>query len=405
MKKCLALFPLILFLFIALSTATKPSAEYHINEQVFATSSSGGITEDEINNEIASQLNDLDFSELDKVINNFSIGQASIFGEGSFVDKIFKLLSGEFDTGQGLFKSIINVFLNGLVDLLPIMSLIIAISLIGNMIQGLQPSSNGKSLSNIIHFVSYGVVVVLVLSIVIKMIALTTNTLTTIQNQMNAIFPILLTLLTAIGGTSSAALYQPAMGILTNGIINLFTYVLLPIFIFSIVFSVVSNLSNTVKLDKFTSFFNSTYKWMIGLIFTIFSAFLSLQGITAGTIDGISIRTTKYAIRSYVPIVGSYISDGMGLILASSNLIKNTVGAGGLLLMLASLLAPLIEMIIFMLALKLIAGIIEPLGNRQIANFISSLSKSMVLLIALLFGVAFVYFIMLGLIVSSANIT
>ena len=177
------------------------------------------------------------------------------------------------------------------------------------MLQGLKPSNSGKSISNIIHFVTYGIIVVLVLSIVVKMVGLTTNTVQTIKAQMDAIFPILLTFLTAIGGTVSTSVYQPAMALLTGTIMNLFTYVLLPIFIFSVVFSIVSNLSNTVKLDKFTSFFNSSYKWLTGLIFTVFTAFISVQGITAGSIDGISIRTAKFAIKSYVPILGSYLSE------------------------------------------------------------------------------------------------
>ena len=94
----------------------------------------------------------------------------------------------------------------------------------------------------------------------------------------------------------------------------------------------------------------------------------------------------------------------MSLILASSTLIKNAVGATGLLLLVATIISPLMQLIMFMLVLKLIAGIVEPLGNSQIANFVSSLSKSMTLLIALIIGVAFIYFIMLGLVMCSANI-
>ena len=126
--------------------------------------------------------------------------------------------------------------------------------------------------------------------------------------------------------------------------------------------------------------------------------------MAASSVDGISIRTAKYAIRSYVPILGGYLSDGMGVILASSNLIKNAIGMGGLLLMLSSVLSPLVELILFMLALKLVAGIVQPLGSKQIADFVSSISKSMVLLIVLLVGVAFIYFILLGLVMCSANI-
>ncbi len=400
MKKFLAL---VFCLFILFCPTIGKYTSYATSNEEISESTDEDYSE-ELEEEINEQLEDLDFSSLEDILNALTNGQINIFGGTSFVEKLQKLISGEFDNNQSLWSSIISIFFENLLGLLPIVSLIIAIALIGSMLQGLKPSNSGKSISNIIHFVTYGIIVVLVLSIVVKMVGLTTNTVQTIKAQMDAIFPILLTFLTAIGGTVSTSVYQPAMALLTGTIMNLFTYVLLPIFIFSVVFSIVSNLSNTVKLDKFTSFFNSSYKWLTGLIFTVFTAFISVQGITAGSIDGISIRTAKFAIKSYVPILGSYLSDGMGIILASSNLIKNAVGATGLFLLLATIISPLIELILFMLILKLVAGIIEPLGNKQIANFISSLSKSMVLLIALIIGVAFIYFITIGLVMCSANI-
>lgn len=398
MKKLIAL---VFCLFIIFCPTISKYSTFATNSEEIETDEDYS---EELEEEINNQLEDLDFSSLEDILNSFTNGQINIFGGSSFIEKLQKLITGEFDDNQNLWSSIFSIFFDNLLGLLPIISLIIAISLIGSMLQGLKPNNNGKSISNVIHFVTYGIVVVLILSIVVKMVGLTTNTIQSIKSQMDAIFPILLTLLTAIGGTVSTSVYQPAMALLTGTIMNLFTYVLLPIFIFSIVFNVVSNLSNTVKLDKFTSFFYSSYKWLTGLIFTVFTAFLSVQGITAGSIDGISIRTAKFAIKSYVPILGSYLSDGMGIILASSNLIKNAVGATGLFLLLATIISPLIELILFMLILKFVAGIIEPLGNKQIANFISSLSKSMTLLIALIIGVGFIYFITLGLVMCSANI-
>ena len=80
------------------------------------------------------------------------------------------------------------------------------------------------------------------------------------------------------------------------------------------------------------------------------------------------------------------------------------MGVAGLFMLIATILSPLIELILIMLALKLIAGIIEPLGNKQVANLASSLSKSVVLLIVLIIGISFAYFIMLGLVMCSANI-
>lgn len=390
---------LITLLLLVLSLTLPSTATYAEDSQTIEED-----LEEELGQEINNQLGNLDLSSLEDILNSLTDGELAIFGSNSFIGKLQDLINGNFEDGTSLWSALLNLFFENILSLLPIISIIIAVSLLGSMIQGLKPANNGKSISNIIHFVTYGVIVVLVLSITVKMVTLTTNTMQSMKSQMDAIFPLLLTLLTAVGGTTSTSVYQPAMAMLSGLIMNLFTYVLLPIFIFSVVFSVVSNLSNNVKLDKFTSFFNSTYKWLIGLIFTVFTAFLSIQGITAGSIDGISIRTARYAIRSYIPILGSYISDGMGLILVSSNLIKNAVGATGLFLLLATILSPLIQLILFMLALKLIAGILEPLGNKQIANFVSSLSKSLVLLIVLIIGLAFIYFIMLGLVMCSANV-
>lgn len=246
--------------------------------------------------------------------------------------------------------------------------------------------------------------VILIFTIIMKMITITTDTIGSIKAQMDAIFPILLTMLTAVGGTVSVSVYQPAMALLASVIINIFTVFLMPLFLISTVLSLVSNLSNNVKLDKLIGFLNSMFKWVIGLIFTVFIGFASIQGITAGSIDGLSIKTAKFAIKSYIPIVGSYISDGFYIVLASSSLIKNAVGACGLLLLAGTILAPIIQLIVFMLALKLMAGIIEPLGDGKIASFVNTLSKNMTMLISMIVAVSFMYVILTGLVMCSANI-
>ena len=358
----------------------------------------------EIEDELGKQLDNLDMSSIENLLGSLTEEQLALFGEKGFLDKIKTLLSGEISSDSSIWTNILEIFFDSLLEVIPFISIIIAVALLGNLIQGLKPTKGEKSISNLIHFVTYGIIVVIILSIVVKMITMTTNTIFTIKNHMDAIFPLLLTLLTAIGGTVSVSVYQPAMALLSNIIINLFTHVLMPLFIFSIIFSVVSNLSNTIKLDKFTSFFNSTFKWITGFVFTIFTAFLSIQGITAGSIDGISIKTAKYAIKSYVPILGSYISDGLGVILASSNLIKNAVGASGLFLLLATIISPILQLVLFMLALKLVSAIIEPLGSKQISNFVSNLSKNMTLLVVTIVGIAFASFITIGLVMCSANI-
>lgn len=49
---------------------------------------------------------------------------------------------------------------------------------------------------------------------------------------------------------------------------------------------------------------------MIGLSITIFTFFMSAQGLSSAVIDGVSFRAAKYAITNSIPIVGGFLKDG-----------------------------------------------------------------------------------------------
>ena len=399
------IFIFFLIIFIVFSPFLSFFKQNITSNTAFATNETQNETQEEIQNEISSQLNKLNFENIEKLLDNLEKTGKQVFMNESFLDKVKTILSGEVtDNANDFFDIIVNVLFKNISSYIPIVATVIAVAVMGGMIENLKPMSNGKSISNIVHFVTYGFIVVLLGSTLVSMIKMTGDTINTINNQMEIIFPILLTMLTAIGGTVSVSVYQPTFALISKIILSIFNYVLMPIFIFSIVFSLVSNMSNNIKLEKFIKFFNSLFKWTIGFIFTIFIGFASLQGISAITVDGLSIRTAKFVIKSYIPILGNYVSDGFNIILASSVLIKNALGVAGLFLIFATIISPIIELIIFMLALKLIAAIIEPLGDKKIASFVSDISKNMSMLVALIVGVSFMYIILVGLVMCSANL-
>ena len=380
------------------------ASKFSVANASVAYADSDQSLQEDFEQSVEDQLGDLDLSELEDILNN-STGSANLFGGQSFFDKLLSIINGDFaEDSTSFWQALINLLFDNLLSFLPIIATVVAVAILGGMIQNLKPNLNSKSIGSVIHFVTYGVVVILIFTIITKMISITSATIGSIKSQMDAIFPILLTMLTAVGGSVSVSVYQPAMALLASVIINVFTMFLMPVFLISTVLSLVSNLSNNVKLDKFIGFLNSLFKWVTGLIFTIFIGFASIQGITAGSIDGLSIKTAKFAIKSYIPIVGSYISDGFYIVLASSSLIKNAVGACGLLLLAGTILSPIIQLVVFMLALKLMAGIIEPMGDGKIAGFVNTLAKNMTMLISMIVAVSFMYVILTGLVMCSANI-
>lgn len=359
--------------------------------------------QEELNSSIISTLDEIDFSGFNNIIENFEEKQISIFSLSNIKDKVYSIISGENAVNyNNFFASIFSNVIELIISYLPILSVIVAIGVISNLLNGIKSKFNEKSTGNIVSLVCFFAAVILIISIVNNLATKTGNSIFSMVKQMNVLFPILLTLMAATGATASVGAFQPVVAIMSTYIADIFNFYILPLFMISFVFSIISNFSNNVKLDKFNSFISSLFKWSVGIIFTLFFAVFSIQGITAGSFDSIGIRTTKYTIKSYVPIMGGYISDGMDLILASSTLIKNAVGFVGILLIITTILSPLLELVIFSLLLKLVSAILQPMGNT-VSNFLSSTSKSVTMLSSSIIAISFMYLISVGLVMSTSN--
>ncbi|MCQ2564997.1 MAG: stage III sporulation protein AE, partial [Clostridia bacterium] len=326
----------------------------------------------ELNSSVIEELEQIDFSSLETIINNFNTSKGNIFSLKNLKAKVYSIISGESAINySSVVGSIFSLLTDLVIRYLPLLSVIVAIGVVSNMLEGFKSKFNEKSTSNLIHVVCFFAVVVLIVGVVTGLSTSASSCITQMVEQMNILFPILLTLMTGMGATASVGMFQPIIAIMSTYIADLFTYFIVPLFVISFVFNIISNISDNIKLDKFNSFISSLFKWALGLVFTVFFAVISIQGITAGSFDGLSIRTTKYTIKSYVPLMGGYLSDGMDLILASTMLIKNSIGLVGVLIIISNIISPILEIAILSLFLKLVGAILQPMGNTKISNFLT----------------------------------
>ncbi len=359
---------------------------------------------EELNSSIVEELNHVDFSKLNEAVSNLEEG-SNIFSIENIKQKVYSILSGENAMSySSFFSSIFSILIDMVLKYLPLLSLIVAIGVISNLLTGIKSKFNEKSTADLIHLVCFLAVVILIIGIVNNISVSAGKSISSMVGMMNAVFPVLLTLMVGIGAGASASVYQPIVAILSTYVADFFNYFIMPLFLFSFVFNIISHLSNNVKLDKFNSFISSLFKWSVGLIFTIFFATMTIQGISAGSFDSLSVRTTKYTIKSYVPIMGGYLSDGMDLILSSSILIKNSLGIVGIMVIAGLILSPLLEIAVLSLMLKLVSAILQPLSNNKTSNFLTGVSKSIVMLSTCILAVGFMYLISIGLIMTTSNV-
>lgn len=359
--------------------------------------------EEQLKDNIMAQLGALNLEQIEQLISQF--GQDNkLWGNSSFFDKVVSIISGEFaGGGETFFQAILMLLLGQVVSLLPSLVTIAVIAILCGVITNMKSSGLNGNTSEIVFFACFSIIIIIVLLGVWSLIDVTTSTISNIKLQMNIILPVLITLITAMGGSVSATVYQPAIALLSGGVIEVISLVVMPLFIFSVVFAIISNLSNNVRISKLAEFFRNANSWIIGVTFTVFTAFITVQGLTASTIDGVSVRAAKYAIKNYIPLVGSYLGDGFDLILASTTLIKNAIGVAGLLLLVGTILLPIAQILCYMWGLKLVSAVLEPLCDSRIIKFSSSVSDSIKVLFASLIAVGMMFIIIIMLIIFTCN--
>lgn len=360
---------------------------------------------DSLSKEVSETIDDINFDDIQSIVDDFDDNQKKMFSLSNIKDKVKQVLSGEskldFDSILG---GILGVLFQIVADYLPMFAILVSVGILSSILGSLKSKLGEKSVGDIVHFACFCVSIVVVGTIVKGLVSNATASINSMQKQMSAIFPIILTMMTALGASSSVGVFQPALAVFSNISAKVFSAIIIPIFTLSFAFNIIGNLSNNVKLDKFNSFFSSLFKWLVGVLFTVFFAIVSIQGITAGSFDSVSIRTVKFTMSSYVPVLGGYLSQGMDIILATSVLVKNAVGLVGVFVLISSILAPILEIVVVSLLLKGVSAILQPLNNDRITNFLHTTSKCITMLSTCLIVVAFMYFIMIGLGMATANV-
>lgn len=367
-----------------------------------ASADDGGGTDD-----TASQIIDaLDGDALDALLESLTERARSIFGGGSFTDVIAGIISGDLALDySGLFSYILSLLGTSLDGVLWLLITIIAVAVMYAVVGGIKSKFSSETISKTVHIASMISVLAIVASTTYTMIDACRNMISMISTQMSVIFPIIFSLMTAMGASTTAAVYQPALAVISSGVMELVSSVLIPMVLFAFVFMTVGSVSGEMKLTKMSEFLLSAVKWLLGTAFFIMCAFMSVQGITASIYDSVSIRTAKFTMSKYLPVIGTYLSEGINLVLSGSVIVKNAVGYGTIILLVLSVLPIVVQLIVYSLTLKLAAAVTEPLGNEQMSNYLSKVSGMVNVLIALVLGVAFIYFVFILLVVMTGNIT
>ena len=358
---------------------------------------------EELSENIANLLNDLDLSELQQYLDQN--GDSYLFNFGNTAKEIVEyLINGNLGSEYGGFlNELFSIIFKDVINLVPAFATVTAVALLSAVVSAAEGSILGKSSAKIVHLACYSLIILILSSMLIGVVGGCTDCIDNVKKQIEIITPILATLTVLTGGTSSAAIYQPSAVFLSGGAVEIVSCFIFPATVGVVVLNFMSRFNPHIACLGVTALLKSLMKWVIGITVTVFSIFITAQSSASSLFDGIIFKATKYVVSNSVPIVGNFLSSGFDMLSSAGLLIKSSVGVCGIILLLFEIIKPIITLISFSIILKIVGAIVQPIGENVLYGLLSDLSKDIEYFIAGLLTVAFMYALVIMLIINSAN--
>ena len=167
----------------------------------------------------------------------------------------------------------------------------------------------------------------------------------------------------------------------------------------------VGALGGKLRLERLRRLLERVAHWTLGVSFTVFIGVTMAQGLGSAAVDGVSIRTAKYALDNFIPIVGGMFADTVDTLVGCSLLIKNAVGVLGLLLLLGRLLTPLLQTGCAVLLYRAVAAVLEPIASDRVVKVIDDFADVLMLLFIIQLSVGAMFLLLMAQVLVVGNLT
>ena len=198
-----------------------------------------------------------------------------------------------------------------------------------------------------------------------------------------ALLPTLAAVTAAAGAMSTSSVHQVTTVFFVDLLLQLIRELLLPaVYLYMGVLTAGAILSDG-RLTGIAAAMKKTITWVLSTSLLLFTLYLSVVRVIAGTADSAAIKLTKTAISGMVPVVGGILSDAAETVLAGAGMLRGIIGVFGMLAVLAVCVHPFLQLGIQYLLYKLAAFLAAVSAPESLCKLIDGLGGTFGLLLGM----------------------
>lgn len=338
-------------------------------------------------------------SETDKVLKELS----SVTGEFDFYEFSENIMkSGKLPSGDFLLYRAGNLFLkeiresaNGLFVLL------IPVFLFG-ILKFIRTEKGEEGISSAAFIGCFAFMAVVIVAIFKNMTVLATDTAATVDIVTKSMVPLLFTLLSAMGNVTQATLTQPLVLVISEIMCELLRSYLLPLVMTGFALSLTESITGMSGLKYFGDMIMKIVRWVLVFLVVFFLSVLSAQSIAGSALDSVAVKSTKFAVSNFIPVVGGAIADGVETLGLSIKMIKNVAGITGVCGVVVICFLPLVKIYAVSFLFHIMAALSYPVSDKRFGDILDSAGGTLSVIGGILLVMVFIFIVTAAVIIASS---
>lgn len=178
--------------------------------------------------------------------------------------------------------------------------------------------------------------------------------------------------------------------------IQLLRHFMLPLISVIVILSVTDSLGERSYLAGILSFLKQTFKWSTGLLLVLYGGVIGIQTGATAIFDKMAGKTVKYAVSSFVPVVGRALADSLDTVTMSAKAIRASLGVSGIIGVGFVVMSPVLTLGALALCYKIAGALISVYGEKKTVDFISEIGNGITRLLGVLVAVGVMFIISLA---------
>ena len=298
----------------------------------------------------------------------------------SFSEYVTSLMHGQLPFSiESVLRTVIDGLAANLQQEKKMYIYLILIAVIGAMLSNFTSLLQGKQVAETAFYAVYMLFFSLLLASFTRIAAIAGDTLTQLLDFMKVLSPsYFMTMAFSQGALSSGVYYQFTLVLITMVDFVLVKFALPAIHIYFLL-RIANQLSKQDMFSKMSELIHDVVKFVMKTMFGIMMGLNVIQGLVVPITSQLE-SSAVIKLSGAIPGVGSTISSVTSTVLLAGNLVKNSVGAAGIIAVLFYCGIPLLKLAENRFGVQLRGALVQPVSDSRVTACVGALVESLKLL-------------------------